>query len=206
MNMEAGAISAPLGDSSMRHSHARISRLHSVHREPGLTPAVYFKRQVSLRSLHSVQVRWDLYNHHIPAPRRGAKGLGVRFEQKALRCPSPLVPVALSQRFVSNPILEFIQGSRRQRAIPDALLFSADWKSILVVECKLRHTADAFYQMQGFYLPLVSRAFPSFRVCTLELCKFYDPVVRLPRSVAFVSSLEEAFTIRECYHPVLIHH
>jgi hypothetical protein len=205
MNMGAGAISAPLGDTNMRQGPpVSISRSHSVHQPSGLTPKTFFKRTVSLKSLHSTRIRWDLYNHHTPKPRRGAKGLGVRFEKRALQIPSPHASEALQCRLISGPILEFTQGSKPQRAIPDALLFSADWNSICVIECKLRHTADAFYQLQAFYLPILSRIFPSFRVCTLELCKFYDPGVRLPRSVAFVNTFDEAFTIRECFHPVLI--
>lgn len=198
MNLGAGAISAPSGVSSSRPT-ALNSRSHLIHPN-GLTPVVYFKRKVSLKSLHSVKLRWDLWDYRIPAPRRGAKGLGARFEKKAL-APSPHV----ADRLLPGPILDFVQGSKPQRAIPDALLWSTDWNSICVIEVKLRHSADAFYQIQNFYLPLVSRIFPSFRICSLELCKFYDPSVKLPRSVAFVSSFDEAFTIRECYHPVLIH-
>ena len=87
-------------------------------------------------------------------------------------------------------------------AIPDALIFDRD--TLLVVEIKLRHSADAFHQLERFYLPIVRKALPHFRVVPLEIVHFYDPRVRLAKPQLILKEPSEAFSLRSHVHPVLI--
>lgn len=136
----------------------------------------------------------------LPPPRSAAAKLGVRFEAKVVRALSS----TYGNRFVSGLPFFFQTCGTRGRAIPDGLLFAARGRGLVIIEVKLRHSTDAWHQLEEFYLPIVREAGWPFDVTCLEVCKYYDPAVRLPKAVAFVSSAEEALEVRECFHPVLI--
>lgn len=136
----------------------------------------------------------------LPPPRSAAAKLGVRFEAKVVKSLSS----TYGNRFVSGLPFFFQTCSTRGRAIPDGLLFAQTSRSLVLIEVKLRHSTDAWHQLERFYLPIVSEALWPFRVSCLEICRYYDPSVRLPKKVAFVASAEEALETRECFHPVLI--
>jgi hypothetical protein len=56
---------------------------------------------------------------------------------------------------------------------------------IIVVEMKLQHTAEAWWQLRYLYLPVLTKAFPpslwKFAVC--EVTKWYDPATVFPERV-----------------------
>ena len=137
----------------------------------------------------------------LPPPQTEATKRGVRFEEKVVRSLTRSYP-----SFVSGLPFYFQTCTKRGKAIPDGLLFSEEWKALLVVEVKLRHCGDAWQQLVQFYLPIVSESLRGVvRAVPLEICKYYDPQVKLPKPTAFVGSLEEALSVRtEAYLPVLI--
>lgn len=133
---------------------------------------------------------------------------GLRFEAKVLKEFSALY----GSRFISQfPFFfqeemtrDFRRG-QRGKIITDGLLFSSDWKKVCVVEVKLRHTADAYFQTTKFYKPIIEKAFGGcFEVSTLEVVQQYDPRVRLPAQRAVVLSPDEVWDLRPCFHPVLL--
>lgn len=65
------------------------------------------------------------------------------------------------------------------------------------MEVKLAHCSDAWWQMEGFYKPIISEALRGMRVVCLEVCKSYDPWVKLPRGTELLSSVEHVFQARE---------
>jgi hypothetical protein len=189
---------------------------------------VYFKRTIS--KIHFAYPEWAAWDHQIPVARKGAKRLGIRYERDVIKqlekgardgpsetgmhrtMETSSTPTTLSQarRLSLIPGLPFRftgveNGSLRSgRAIPDLLAVDFVNRQVLVVELKLRHTADAFNQLRNFYLPIVARALPGFEAFGLEICKFYDPAVRLPLRVDFISSLEEGFESGPAGHSVWI--
>ena len=69
---------------------------------------------------------------------------------------------------------------------------------------KYRHTGDAWWQLNRFYLPIVRFALPMFRVTSAEITASYDPSQRLPSPVAFLHEVEKAFETREAFHCIYV--
>ena len=65
----------------------------------------------------------------------------------------------------------------------DGLLFQRDEKKLTIIECKYQHTADAYFQLEELYVPVVSCAFPRYTVATVEVVSWYDAAVRFPTAI-----------------------
>lgn len=74
---------------------------------------------------------------------------------------------------------------------PDGLLFDPLDKAIWIVEAKLKHTTDAWWQLRHLYTPVIAAIFPpsvwKIRVC--EVVRWYDPAVSFPEKVALVPQI-----------------
>jgi hypothetical protein len=157
----------------------------------------YFKRKLKSELL---------YAHLAPLialpkfkPRRPGAKAGLIYEAKVLAA------LRAKPGFIAHLPFCFNEGEGKKYAIPDGLLFSRDFSEVCVVEIKIRHTADAYHQLNDFYIPIVHRAFGgALRVFGLEICKNYDPLIRLPRPPSHVICTDEAFTIRDGFHPILL--
>lgn len=68
---------------------------------------------------------------------------------------------------------------------PDGLLFAPRLRRIYIVETKLKHTPDAWWQLKQLYLPVVASLFPpdQWEYCLIEVTKWYDPAIRFPEKV-----------------------
>src|SRR5262249_11691614 len=74
----------------------------------------------------------------------------------------------------------------------DGLLLDYKRRNLTIVECKLRHTPEAFWQTENLYVPvvrawLVDKTFWS--ICVAEVVHWYDPHVRFPTQCNFVEDL-----------------
>lgn len=138
-----------------------------------------------------------------PSARRG-----LRFEAKVLHVFSAL----LGNRFTSQLPFFFqeemggdFKRGQRGKIILDGLVISPDRAQVGIVEVKLRHSGEAWYQTNEFYKPIVQKAFgQAVEVRTIEVVHLYDPRVRLPQEKAILGSLDEVWELRPCFHPVLI--
>lgn len=159
----------------------------------------YFKREVG--SLVRAQIHFGSYSQ-LPKPTSPAALRGARYEKKVLA----LLDKTFGNRVLPGPLFTFQDAtkSRPHSAYPDALLFNKDFTSCCIIECKFRHTGDAWWQLNRFYLPIVRRALPAFRIHTCEIVAGYDPGQRLPQPVAFVNDVDEVFETRDVFHPVLV--
>lgn len=137
---------------------------------------------------------------HFPRPLAAAAKAGVRFEARVVSTLSE----QYRQRFISNLPFTFKTCSAQGKAIPDGLLFSSNGSEASIVEIKLRHSGDAWWQLERFYLPIVREALRVFRITAVEVVKHFDPWVKLPKQVALLGDIDEVFTVRECFHPVLV--
>lgn len=165
----------------------------------------YFKRTVKTSDLAWATIDFGA-KVNLPRPKAAAAKLGLRFEgkvlaslqKKYLQAFTTGVPISFQRKHG-----EFYQ--RPETAIPDGLLIQESSKTLLVVEIKLRHSVDAWSQLNRFYLPLLRGVFGNSLVLrTLEICRFYDPGVKLPVEKELVLSLEEALKVKGEKYPVLI--
>jgi len=131
-------------------------------------------------------VQWAAYSP-IPPPfiherprRKGNRGLGQKYEDQA----QTFFSEEFGSFYIPSPWFRFrASGSEKTRwCQPDGLIFQPVHLTITIVEIKLRHTADAWWQTQRLYLPVISNLFPpslwAYNIC--EVVKWYDPAVAFP--------------------------
>ena len=151
----------------------------------------YFKRRLE-GSLLSARVAWGR-SAPVPKPQSAAAKRGLSYERKVLKTLEGNFP----RRFIAQLPFTFRTQAKTGWAIPDGLLFDFDRRLVLLLEIKYTHGADAWWQLHKFYLPIVQEALPSHRIIPVEICRTYDPAVRLPKAPLLLTGLEEAFEARE---------
>lgn len=114
---------------------------------------------------------------------KGRRAEGIRYEAKVHRH----FEGRFASGYVANPWFRFGEvGCEKVRwCQPDALLFDFKKGQITLVECKLQHTADAWWQLRWLYLPVVSKAFPGtiWKYGLIEVVKWYDCATAFPEKV-----------------------
>lgn len=72
---------------------------------------------------------------------------------------------------------------------PDALLFQPFLGRIVVLEYKLSHNPDSWWQLRNLYEPVLSRAFPPqlWQLVLCEVTKWYDPAISFPEKVSLAA-------------------
>ena len=94
--------------------------------------------------------------------------------------------------YVPSPWFTFgeLGNSRPRWCQPDGLLFQVADLLITIVEVKLQHTPDAWWQTKQLYLPVLARAFPpnlwEYNIC--EVVKWYDPAIVFPEAHRLAAS------------------
>lgn len=80
--------------------------------------------------------------------------------------------------------MEFTEAGRRAPRLcqPDGLIFNFHRGTIVIVEFKLRHTSEAYYQLTQLYAPVLSHLFPRplWRLGLCEVVRWYDPSTIFP--------------------------
>ena len=112
--------------------------------------------------------------------KRGKAREGLRYEKKVheeftRRYPSLYVPSLWLE-------YENAKDSYLHRCQPDGLLFNFPLSRIIVIEVKLKHTAQAYYQLRNLYLPVLSLIFPPslWELVPCEVVKWFDPSTTFP--------------------------
>lgn len=145
----------------------------------GLPQTTYVRRQAG--SVLSASLLWGEAGFPPSGAQRGksaAQNEGLRFEEK--------VSQELTLRyeyFLPQVPFRFTTSYGTEKCILDGMLFkhrSLETHEIVLVEMKKRHTADAWFQLRQLYFPVVQKAFPRSSLRLLEICKQYEPGVRLP--------------------------
>lgn len=91
---------------------------------------------------------------------------------------------------ICNPWIGYLDVEHGDRICsPDALLVDVNKGVVVVVECKLTHTFDAFKQLDWVYKKVVGKLFPGFEVWGVEVCKHYDLSVHYPVSKNVVKDI-----------------
>jgi hypothetical protein len=86
--------------------------------------------------------------------------------------------------YIASPWFTFQkhEGDKRVWCQPDGLLIDLQLGLITLVEVKLRHTSDAWWQTRQLYLPVVRRLFGSrmWEYNILEIVRWYDADTLFP--------------------------
>lgn len=123
-----------------------------------------------------------------------ARADGLRYERK--------VHDHLADRFedtcVLGPWIKFLSKNNPKRrgkplyCQPDALLVDLKRGEITVVEIKLKHTSDAWWQVKQLYTPLVSFIFgEGFTYRAIEITKWFDADTKFPERFEFLDNLSQ---------------
>lgn len=125
-----------------------------------------------------------------PRPSSPAAKRGIRYERK------------VHDRFLQTYGLDYIPsqwfsyglcGQTKYCQVDGILL--AEAKGLLVlVEVKYNHTADAYWQLENLYLPVLRTWLhrSPLAIATVEVVKWYDPAVAYPRRPVLVEDLMQA--------------
>ncbi len=148
-------------------------------------PYRHFNRQVN-----SVVASVPVWDHACPGTRslRGmspGQKAGLRYEQKALNY------LYQFDLFLDHLPFNFFADGCGGKAIPDGVLLVPRMRELVVVEIKLRHTTEAWFQLNRFYIPIVRKAFPQLKVISCELVRSYDPGVTLPGRYELVQDINQ---------------
>ena len=131
---------------------------------------------------------------------RGRRADGVRYEIKG----QEWLVSAREHSYVQSPWFRFAPaGDDARRAAratscswcqPDGLDIDIRKGLILIVEFKLQHTANAWWQTRKLYEPVVRAAFGSelWSFAIVEIVKWYDPDVAFPEHFTFIPDLGAA--------------
>lgn len=117
--------------------------------------------------------------------RNQARANGVRYEKKARSYLQEVFPDAI----VLGPWIKFHSRGKAKALYcqPDALILDIRAGSITVIEIKLKHTSDAWWQVRRLYLPLVQFIFgEDWNYISVEVVKWFDPHTKFPERVKFV--------------------
>lgn len=125
----------------------------------------------------------------------GAKGEGLRYEEKAQKILSQSFADAGLQ-YLQSPWFRYWRASAPSRenfAQPDG--FCPDYRRgvIYLIEIKLKHTADSYFQLLDKYVPLLEKFFNDkeklWKIAPVEVCRWYDPQVAYPCKTTFQDNI-----------------
>lgn len=126
-----------------------------------------------------------------PQKRKGKRAEGIRYEGRVHRLFEERFGVA----YIASPWFRFLEvGAEKPRwCQPDALLFDFESGTITIVECKLQHTSDAWWQLRWLYLPIISKAFPGnlWKFKLVEVVKWFDPATAFPEKVKMRADVKD---------------
>jgi hypothetical protein len=119
----------------------------------------------------------------------GKRREGVLYEDKVQAHFTSL----FGKAYIPSPWFTFWSAAETKARFcqPDGLLFDPLGKTIWIVEAKLKHTSDAWWQLRYLYTPVIAAIFSpqiwEIRVC--EVVRWYDPAVTFPERVALVPQI-----------------
>lgn len=132
--------------------------------------------------LKESQIEWAAFRSTGPfLPSKGntaSQKKGLAYERKVLRH----YVETFELRFFPSQWIVYGSGGKTHWAQLDGLLLLEDPARVVILEVKLSHTAQAYWQVENLYRPLVQYLFrrSNRRVCAVEITKWYDCAVAFP--------------------------
>ncbi len=121
--------------------------------------------------------------------RRGARREGELYEN---RVQSHLLE-EYPDKYVVSPWLRYRNGAARlEWCQPDGLLVDFLSGLVTVVEIKLKHTSDAWWQIRHKYEPVLRNLFSDdWQFSSLEVVRWFDPHTRFPERFHLTAAAHE---------------
>lgn len=116
---------------------------------------------------------------------KGARRAGIKYEEKV----QAFLSRTYQDAYIPSPWIHYWEAKEYKSywAQPDGLLIDLVKGHIVIVEVKLRHTSDAWWQLAMKYLPLVKELFGTdFEYSLLEVTKWHDPSTIFPVSYRMI--------------------
>ncbi len=109
--------------------------------------------------------------------RVGRRAEGVRYEKRVHKHLHKMYP----GRYLEGPWIQFYDPDMRV-CQPDGLIIDVQKGIIILVEVKLRHCPEAYYQLRRLYKPVLHSMFPPslWQIRCCEVVRWYDPTVKWP--------------------------
>lgn len=113
----------------------------------------------------------------------GVRADGLRYEKKV----HSYLEGRFGKSFVKSPWLHFLANGKEEYCQPDGILLLTG--QTVIVECKLSHTALAWWQLKHLYLPVLEKLLGTSKPFKLlEICKWFDPHTKFPERFEFTES------------------
>lgn len=122
---------------------------------------------------------------------RGVRRKGMLFERRVNRF---LRDHYGEDSYLQGPWVRFVSAGERQPrwCQPDAIIVDELGRRIIIVEIKLRHTSDAWYQLRRLYEPVLRVVYgPRWDFALCEVVKWFDPSTAFPERFDMVKMPHE---------------
>lgn len=84
--------------------------------------------------------------------RQGSKYAGIKYEEKV----NAKLRKLFGKQYVKSPWIRYqLENSKPRLCQPDGILIDSEAGIVTIVECKLSYTADAWYQINEVYAPVL---------------------------------------------------
>lgn len=158
-----------------------MSRQRSRNANPSLTTEAP-QRFTPAGAVHTAELTPEPLFINEPVRLVGKKGEGVRYERKA----QSYLEQVYGESYVASPWLRFRSNtdSDWRYCQPDGLHFDFRSGLIVIVEIKLKHTAQAWWQVRELYQPVLECLFGNlWQFAACEVVKWYDPHTYFPEAI-----------------------
>jgi hypothetical protein len=123
----------------------------------------------------------------------GSRAAGIRYENKVQR----YLLQSKGDTYVPGPWFRFrsIEGKRFYYCQPDGLDFNIGKGLITIVEVKLQHTSNAWWQTRKLYEPVLKFVFPErlWSFAVVEIVRWYDPDTNFPEEFTMIRELTSEY-------------
>ena len=131
--------------------------------------------------------------------RKGRRAQGIRYEAKGHEHLLNDYPLC----YVAAPWFRFwpLRTTTPLWCQPDGLHLDLTKGLITIIEFKLKHTSDAWYQTRQLYEPVVKRVFgPEWNYSICEIVRWFDPDTNFPERFSFAKHPHEVPVGRFAVH------
>ena len=119
------------------------------------------------------------------AKAKGVQRQGILYERRV----HDYLTARYGRMYIRSPWLRF-RGFRARQwrdCQPDGIIYDLQALHVSIVEVKLRHTAQAWWQLRKLYEPVIAGLFgPDVQTAVCEVTKSFDPHTQFPEPIRLV--------------------
>lgn len=123
----------------------------------------------------------------------GRFAVGVRYEREVQEYLSLLALGRIDLEYLSGPWVEFWDKTGLRWCQPDAVVINRELKVGIIAEVKYQHCAEAWFQLNQLYLPVLEKVYPGIAFGLLEIVHWHDPLTKFPERYDFTP---DPFSVR----------